>query len=119
MADGRADRAGNAATPWGPATLVEELTLPQRAGEKRFASLVQLLETRGGERLVRFSYSTGGAARRGPVTLRSRDVRRLLDGLAERPGLAELLALPVQRQAAAAGAATSRSRAAATKEARM
>jgi hypothetical protein len=33
-----------AATPWGGAKLVDELTLPQRAGEKRFASVVQLLE---------------------------------------------------------------------------
>ena len=40
-----------AATPWGAAALVEELTLPQRAGEKRFASVVQLLETTKGERL--------------------------------------------------------------------
>ena len=34
-----------AATPWGAATLLEELRLPQQAGDKRFASLVQLLET--------------------------------------------------------------------------
>ena len=55
------------ATPWGPATLVERLALPQRAGDKRFSSVVELLETARGERLVRFAYSTGGAARRGPV----------------------------------------------------
>ena len=36
--------AKQAATPWGGAKLVDELTLPQRAGEKRFASVVQLLE---------------------------------------------------------------------------
>ena len=41
-----------AATPWGPAELVEELKIPQRAGERHFASLVQLLETQKGERLV-------------------------------------------------------------------
>jgi hypothetical protein len=117
--EGKPGGTGKAATPWGPATLVEELTLPQRAGEKRFSSLVQLLETERGEKLVRFSYSTGGTARRGPVTLRSRDVRRLLEGLAEHPGLADALALPAQRQAAAAEAASSRPRAAATKEARM
>ena len=51
-----------AATPWGPAELVEELTLAQRAGEKRFSSVVQLLEAPGGERLVRFAYATGGSA---------------------------------------------------------
>jgi hypothetical protein len=82
-----------AATPWGRAELVEELTLAQRAGEKRFSSVVQLLEAEGGERLVRFAYTTGGAARRGPVTLRRRDLERLRAGLAERPGLAEALGL--------------------------
>jgi hypothetical protein len=82
-----------AATPWGPAELVEELTLAQRAGDKRFASVVQLLEAKGGERLVRFAYTTGGAARRGPVTLQARDLERLRAGLAERPGLAEALGL--------------------------
>ena len=82
-----------AATPWGPAELVEELTLAQRAGDKRFASLVQLLEAPGGERLVRFAYTTGGSARRGPVTLRARDLERLRAGLAERPALAAALGL--------------------------
>jgi len=82
-----------ATTPWGPAELVEELTLAQRAGEKRFSSVVQLLETPGGERLVRIAYTTGGSARRGPVTLRARDVERLRAGLAERPALAEALGL--------------------------
>ena len=82
-----------AATPWGPAELVEELTLAQRAGDKRFSSVVQLLEAPGGERLVRFAYTTGGSARRGPVTLRARDVERLRAGLAERPALAEALGL--------------------------
>src|SRR5438874_1585149 len=37
-----------AATPWGPAELVEELTVAQRAGDKRFSSVVQLLEAPGG-----------------------------------------------------------------------
>ena len=79
------------ATPWGPATTIEQLTLPQRAGEKRFASVVQLLETQKGERVVRFAYTTGGATRRGPVTLRARDLERLRAALAEHPGLAEAL----------------------------
>jgi hypothetical protein len=82
-----------AATPWGQAELVEELTLAQRAGDKRFASVVQLLEAPGGEQLVRFAYTTGGSARRGPVTLRKRDLERLRAGLVERPGLAEALGL--------------------------
>ncbi len=83
--------ATKVATPWGAATLVEELTLPQRAGDKRFSSVVQLLETEKGERLLRFAYSTGGVARRGPVTLRARDVERLRTALAEHPALAEAL----------------------------
>jgi len=58
-----ANGASKAATPWGAAKLIDELTLPQRAGEKRFVSLVQLLEAPRGERLVRFAYSTGGTAR--------------------------------------------------------
>jgi hypothetical protein len=82
-----------AATPWGQAELLEELTLAQRAGEKRFSSVVQLLEAPGGEQLVRFAYTTGGSARRGPVTLRMRDLERLRAGLADRPGLAEALGL--------------------------
>ena len=82
-----------AATPWGPAELVEELTVAQRAGEKRFSSVVQLLEAPGGERLVRFAYTTGGSVRRGPVTLRGRDLDRLREGLAKRPALAEALGL--------------------------
>lgn len=82
-----------AATPWGPAELLEELTLAQRAGDKRFSSVIQLLEAEGGERLVRFAYTTGGSARRGPVTLRRRDLERLHAGLAERPALADALGL--------------------------
>jgi hypothetical protein len=81
------------ATPWGRATVVEELKLDQRAGDRRFASLVQLLETKSGEQLVRFAYSTGGVVRRGPVTLRGRDVARLRDSLAEYPGLSSALGL--------------------------
>jgi hypothetical protein len=79
------------ATPWGAAHTVEQLTLPQRAGEKRFAAVVQLLETDKGERLVRFAYTTGGVARRGPVTLRARDLERLRVALTEHPELAEAL----------------------------
>jgi hypothetical protein len=80
-------------TPWGKATLVEELTVRQQAGDQRFASLVQLLEAPGGEQLVRFAYSTGGTARRGPVTLRARDLDRLREELAGRPALATALRL--------------------------
>jgi hypothetical protein len=85
--------ATQAATPWGSATLIEELKLPQQAGDKRFASLVQLLETAKGERLVRFAYATDGVARRGPVTLRAKDLERLRAALAKHPGLEEALRL--------------------------
>jgi hypothetical protein len=82
-----------AATPWGRAELVDELTVRQQAGDRRFASIVQLLETPSGERLVRFAYSTDGSARRGPVTFRERDVARLLAALDKHPSLKEALGL--------------------------
>ena len=91
MATNSRVRTKTTATPWGAARTLEQLSLPQRAGEKRFASVVQLLETDKGERLVRFAYTTGGIARRGPVTLRVRDLERLRAALAEHPGLAEAL----------------------------
>jgi hypothetical protein len=85
-------RTAGVATPWGPASVVEEVSVPQRAGEKRFAVVVQLLETRSGERLVRFAYTTEGSARRGPVTMRARDVERLRAALERAPVLAAALA---------------------------
>ena len=78
-------------TPWGKATVLEQVSVPQRAGEARFSSLVQLLETGGGERLVRFAYSTGGTARRGPVTLREKDVEKLRAALERVPELRRAL----------------------------
>ena len=81
------------ATPWGTAQLVEELTVRQQAGDRRFASVVQLLETDRGERLVRFAYSTDGVSRRGPVTLRARDLERMRAALGQHPALAEALRL--------------------------
>jgi hypothetical protein len=95
MAKAAKAKAGTtkAATPWGPAGLVEEVTLVQQAGGKRFSSLVQLLEAPGGEVFVRFAYATTGSVRRGPVTLRARDLERLRAGLAERPRLAAALGL--------------------------
>ena len=80
-----------AATPWGQATLVEELVVRQQAGQQRFVSLVQLLEAPDGEQLVRFAYSTDGSARRGPVTLRARDLAKLREALGGRPALAAAL----------------------------
>jgi hypothetical protein len=84
----RADGKGRGvATPWGASTLVEQAAVPQRAGETRFSVVVQLLETASGERLVRFAYTTDGVARRGPVTLRARDLTRLRTALEKTPGL--------------------------------
>ncbi len=78
-------------TPWGRAATIEELKLPQSAGDRRFASYVQLLETTRGERLVRFAYATDGIARRGPVTLRAGDLKRLRAALERTPALKEAL----------------------------
>jgi hypothetical protein len=83
----------SAATPWGAAALLEEASVPQRVGEKRFAVVVQLLETSSGERLVRWAYTTGGSARRGPVTMRVRDLERLRAALERAPVLREELGL--------------------------
>lgn len=83
--------ARTAATPWGPARVVDEVTVPQRAGDKRFTVIAQLLEARGGERLVRFAYATNGSARRGPVTMRARDIERLRAALERAPALGEVL----------------------------
>lgn len=86
-------KAQTAATPWGAAAVVEEVTVPQRAGDKRFSVVVQLLETRSGERLVRFAYTTEGSARRGPVTMRARDLERLRAALERAPVLGDALRL--------------------------
>jgi hypothetical protein len=85
-----------ATTPWGQASIVEELRLDQRAGERRFATIVQLLEDEKGGELVRFAYSTDGTARRGPVTFRGRDLERLHTALPNRPRLAAALGLPTR-----------------------
>jgi hypothetical protein len=78
-------------TAFGKAEVTEQVTLKQRANGKQFATLVQLLEDEKGELLVRFAYATDGTARRGPVTLRARDLERLRAALAEHPGLARAL----------------------------
>jgi hypothetical protein len=88
-----APKVTTAATPWGAASLVEEAVLPQRVGERRFSVVVQLLEVPSGERLVRFAYTTDGIARRGPVTMRARDLERLRAALERAPVLKETLGL--------------------------
>lgn len=86
-------RPAKVATPWGRARVIEELRVPQRVGDRRFDSIVQLLEDEKGGELIRFAYSTGGTTRRGPVTLRGRDLERLRADLGSRPRLAEALGL--------------------------
>jgi hypothetical protein len=78
-------------TLWGKAKLVDEVKLPQRAGDKRCASLVQLLEDAKGDCLVRFAYTTDGVVRRGPVTLRGADLDRLRKALLDHEALAAAL----------------------------
>jgi hypothetical protein len=78
-------------TPWGRASTVEEVVVPQRAGERRFTTRVELLATATGERLVRFSYATDATSRRGPVTLRERDLAKLGAVLERAPELRRAL----------------------------
>jgi hypothetical protein len=89
----RTDGRSKPATPWGAAKILEEVSVPQQASGKRFSLVVQLLEPDSGELLVRVAYSTDGVARRGPVTLRARDLERLRKAVARRPGLASALGL--------------------------
>ena len=78
-------------TPWGKATALAEVTLPQKGTAKGFVPVVQLLETRDGERLVRFAYRTDGQVRRGPVTVRVRDLARARKALERSPELRSAL----------------------------
>ncbi len=89
--DGGGAKTPTVATPWGAAVVVDEVSVPQRAGDRRFAVVAQLLETRGGERLIRFAYTTDGSARRGPVTMRARDLERLRAALERAPVLGQVL----------------------------
>jgi hypothetical protein len=89
----RAPKPTTVTTPWGRATVLEELRVAQRVGDRRFETIVQLLEDGKGGDLVRFAYTTGGPVRRGPVTLRARDLERLRTELRSRPRLAEALGL--------------------------
>jgi hypothetical protein len=89
----KASTTGGVSTPWGPATVLEEVRVGQRAGDRRFETIVQLLEDAKGGELIRFAYSTGGTVRRGPVTLRGRDLDRLRSELGSQPRLASALGL--------------------------
>jgi hypothetical protein len=93
--DGERLQAHRRDHPVGPATVVEEARVAQRAGDRRFATFVQLLEDERGGELIRFAYSSGGPARRGPVTLRGRDLERLVGALEACPRLSRALGLGV------------------------
>jgi hypothetical protein len=93
MTTTQAASARTAATPWGAAVVVESAVIPQRVGDRRFSVVVELLETRAGERLVRFAYATQASARRGPVTMRARDVERLRAALDRAPVLRGVLGM--------------------------
>lgn len=88
--------ATKAATAWGETAIVDELVLPQAAGEKKFAAVLQLLVDGDGSRYVRFAYTTDGVARRGPVTFREADLERLRSELGGHPELAAALGLPTR-----------------------
>ena len=81
------------ATPWGKATLVDEVRVQQRAGDKRFSSLVQLLEGTDGELLIRFAYATNGRRGAARSRLRARDLEKLRAAVRERPQLTEVLGM--------------------------
>ncbi len=86
-------------TAWGRAELVEEVTIPQSNDTKRFVTHVQLLTTDEGEELLRFAYSTEDVARRGPVTLRGADLKKLSKGLGQTPKLRALVSGVMSGQA--------------------
>jgi hypothetical protein len=80
-------------TPWGAAAVLDEVKVQQRTADKRFSVVVQLLEAGGGEPLVRIAYTTDGVVRRGPVTIRARELERLRAALEARPALAAIFGL--------------------------
>jgi hypothetical protein len=85
-------------TAWGQAELVEEVAVSQSNDAKDFITHVQLLANDDGEQLLRFAYSTDNVARRGPVTLRVADLKRLSKSLAKAPKLRAVLALLTPRR---------------------
>jgi hypothetical protein len=80
-------------TPWGRATVVEEVAVEHDALERRYDALVQLLETRDGEQLVRFGARAHGARRLSCLTLRADELHRLEEALIETQRLASVLRL--------------------------
>jgi len=79
-------------TAFGQAELVEEVAVAQSCELKEFSTHIQLLKGVNGDELVRFAYSTDATARRGPVTLRMADLKRLAKALTKTPKLRGCLA---------------------------
>ena len=80
-------------TAWGKAKVIESVSIEQSNEERTFTTHVELLEDDEGEEMVRFAYATEGVARRGPVTLRKRDVDKLKRALRKAPRLQAALSL--------------------------
>jgi hypothetical protein len=98
-------------TAFGTAKVIERVDVKQEAEGKSFTTLVELLETDDGESLVRVAYTTDGQARRGPVTVRKADLRRLAKALAKTSRLKTVIETEVATgQSSAAARARSASR---------
>jgi hypothetical protein len=98
-------------TAFGTAKVIERIDVKQTADGKSFTTLVELLEMEDGESLVRVAYSTDGVARRGPVTVRKADLRRLAKALEKTPRLKTVIEGELMTgQSSAAGRARSASR---------
>lgn len=80
-----------AITAWGKAKVVESIAIDQDNDERSFTTHVELLEGEEGEELVRFAYATDGVGRRGPVTLRKRDLDKMKRALRKAPRLGAAL----------------------------
>jgi hypothetical protein len=80
-------------TPWGRATLVEEVAIDHEALDRGYTAVVQLLELQDGEQLVRFGARAQGAHRLNCLTLRASELEELEEGLLEAERLASVLRL--------------------------
>lgn len=75
-------------TAFGEATIAEQIVVDQ--GD--YQAMVELLDGEDGEQLVRFAYSTDGRVRRGPLTLREKDLAKIRKALTKTGRLREALA---------------------------
>ena len=80
-------------TPWGRATLVEEVAVDHEVLDRGYTAVVQPLELTDGEQLVRFGARAQGALRLNCLTLRASELEQLEEGLLEAQRLASVLRL--------------------------